>query len=465
MPEVVLREVESQHLERLSKAAIEAQRSVKNLRELLPPHIGFSEADRLLTRGVVQITEELHSRIHSWLQEAKVTQLRVAPSHGNRIIDKYFSGQAPFKEAKHRDDFPDAFIWETVADLSESTPLIHFISNDPGFEPAVVQLGGKVKLYKDFQAFFKAGVLSFTVTEDDRRIARTLRTQVDNLYDQVKEVIHSSLKAYSLPVPPEFPEEGASSPFEIERVLALKAVTLDAGSISTVGNLTYILPFSSDVTMRASYQSRAGWQEGTFNLSKSARIRGDYNARLNGSVIVRFSAGESAAAEIELGKLTLADCRLVTETGGAADSGPVGIRAGPDLQAGVDNCQGFVLIVGKHRIRRLRAASTLLNNLAAAHPDSFFVSAHGHFDAPSVGTVRPIRRDDFETSELFVKKLQGLWPSGISLDLNHPWDFDAAIALAQRNIAVIAVAEAHTEDDINDKLYRFWSSPIIVTAI
>ncbi len=48
-------------------------------------------------------------------------------SHGKRVTDAYFAGGEPFSSPKHRMDFPDAFIYESVKDIAAKRGTLHVI--------------------------------------------------------------------------------------------------------------------------------------------------------------------------------------------------------------------------------------------------------------------------------------------------------------------------------------------------
>ncbi len=54
----------------------------------------------------------------------------------NRCCKRILPELPPFKEAKRRDDFPDAFIWQTILDLSVEHKRVHVISDDEAIRKA-----------------------------------------------------------------------------------------------------------------------------------------------------------------------------------------------------------------------------------------------------------------------------------------------------------------------------------------
>lgn len=468
VPEVVLQEVTSQHVERISEAMRGASKSIDVLQELSPYSPEFARASQLVKKGAAQLSEQLQSRIDTWLREARVAAVPIAPAHGGRVLGRYFSGRPPFRQAKNRQDFPDAFVWEAVIDLIGRSSGIHFVTNDTGFGPAVQELAGKVIVHNDLKELFRTGALPITVADADRELAGKLRGEVATLVDEVRAIVHSSLPGRSLPTPLGILPEGEDSPFTIEHVLALKDLVIGSDTISLLGNLTYVVRFSASATLRAHYESGGRWQDRTFNLSESSFIRGEYDADLTGSLIIRVVSGDALrkpSTEIELDEVALADCRPAGQLTEGADTGQVGIRARTrQLKRAIDTARGCIMVVGRHRVRRLRAASTLLNNLADAHPDDLFLSGHNHYEVPSIGFVRPIRRNDFGSREDYTGRIIDLDPTGMSCDLTDGWSFEGVISLHPDEKIVVIVTDAQHEDDVDDQVYRFWPDPVVVLA-
>jgi len=87
---------------------------------------------------VVRTAGSMHARadgliaaeLQSWMTDARAVEHPVQPEHGPRVAASYFGGQQPFRASKHRDDFPDAFIWETALDLVREHGALAVVSTD-----------------------------------------------------------------------------------------------------------------------------------------------------------------------------------------------------------------------------------------------------------------------------------------------------------------------------------------------
>lgn len=71
-----------------------------------------------------------------WAQSAEAVIHPITNNHGLEVANAYFGGISPFREKKKREDFPDAFIWQTIHDLSNVFDKLYAIINDKGLRSA-----------------------------------------------------------------------------------------------------------------------------------------------------------------------------------------------------------------------------------------------------------------------------------------------------------------------------------------
>ena len=72
----------------------------------------------------------------AWLAEAHAMIQPLPQDHGQRMTDAYFAGTAPFGSRKNRNDIPDAFIYETIKDLTAAHGEVHAIIGDTNLRKA-----------------------------------------------------------------------------------------------------------------------------------------------------------------------------------------------------------------------------------------------------------------------------------------------------------------------------------------
>jgi hypothetical protein len=95
----------------------------------------------------------------------------IGQSHGGRVVEAYFAGALPFREPKHRDDFPDAFLWQVIIDLAEQHNPLYVVSSDKGIFNAAQGVEGVTPFdsledfvaSEPFQALLKAHFASANI--------------------------------------------------------------------------------------------------------------------------------------------------------------------------------------------------------------------------------------------------------------------------------------------------------------
>jgi len=104
------------------------------------------EVKKIINAVQGQADDSLATELQTWITDAKAIEHPIQADHGTRVAAAYFAGIPPFRAAKHRDDIPDAFIWETALDLVQQYGALTVISSD-----------GRLRLvaeeHQDMQAF------------------------------------------------------------------------------------------------------------------------------------------------------------------------------------------------------------------------------------------------------------------------------------------------------------------------
>ena len=472
VPEIVLRECTSQIAERALEHEQAAQKGVASLRRITPAKMQakLDSATALLAAHAEELTAELKDRMKTWIQDARVAVLPIQSEHGSKVVDAYFAGAAPFKRVKNRDDFPDGFVWQALLDLAaDETRDIQFVCNDAAFEKHLADSDLQITLHKDILSLLKSGYLPVTAQEADYELVRQLRASATGIEGSVRNAIHNALPEFALPMPPEVTSDANAGPFRIERVLALKAVSVDGDAVTALGNHTFSLPFTAAATIRATYESEVDWQEGTFDILKTERLRGDYEIEMAGTCLLQAPAGQDCLPEnvsAELEDVRIASCKAVPQVPDASPTGDVKIWADMDaLGEAIRLCRGIVLIVGHSKTRKIRAASVLLNDVATAHPDGLFLATHGYLAATPISNVRPLNRSSFADDDAFKEKISTLQPNGFSMHVRDSDDMQVTQLFAVgAEMFVIGITQAKTPEELKSLTGRIWTDSVTVTA-
>jgi hypothetical protein len=91
----------------------------------------------------------------AWIKNNNGKYYDIKAHHGKAVIASYFTGSAPFKKIKSREDFPDAFIYQIAIDISKKTKDLSIISNDNNFCESFKNIK-TIFVYKSFEEFFKS---------------------------------------------------------------------------------------------------------------------------------------------------------------------------------------------------------------------------------------------------------------------------------------------------------------------
>jgi hypothetical protein len=472
VPEIVVRESISQSADRVTECAAVANKNIEDLRRLSPPNLEakFEGLGQLLSAHAARLKAALRRRIQKWISECNVLVLPVRSHHADQVIAAYFQGSAPFKRAKNRDDFPDAFIWQALIDLAaDEARDIQFVSNDSAFEKHANAVGLHITVHKDILPLLTSGSLPVTTRDSDYELARQLKEAANQVEGSVRNVIHTAITDLILPMPRGIAVTDEAGPFQIERVLAIRRMRLDPDSVVPLGNHTFSLRFLATANFRGIYRSQQAQQEGTFNILKTERLRGDYLGDISGTVLLEapdVPADWPSNARVELEEAEIVSCKPAHFVPPMSSTGDVRIRANMDLLGhAIRACRGLVLIVGRSKARKARAASVLLNDVGTTHPDCLFLATHGRLVESPTGSVRMLPRKAFEDDDAFIKKIEGIQPSEFTMRIDDPDDLRLAYYFAHAsNMFIIGITDATTVEELQTLTDHVWVEAITATA-
>lgn len=181
-----------------------------------------------------------------WIKRTNSTVHRVADSHGRKVVDAYFHGGQPFREPKKRDDFPDAFIWQTVVDLTKDHKELRLVSGDGGLQKAGHE-HSEITTYDKLDDFVTNDCrelltpTAFAVMNLDR-IRKLLPSHSKRIFDEVEEsVIDTLCDGMSWVEEESIPEADGSA--EIMSARGFENCTLDAENAKWYGNGLFEVPF------------------------------------------------------------------------------------------------------------------------------------------------------------------------------------------------------------------------------
>lgn len=109
--------------------------------------------------------------------------------HGQAVINSYFDGAPPFKEKKNRDDFPDAFILESIRDLAASVDTLHVVIHDNALREAASAIDGVV-VYEMLDEFILSDECQ--AIQKDAAAAENFEAIIEGLKAKEEEIGHAA---------------------------------------------------------------------------------------------------------------------------------------------------------------------------------------------------------------------------------------------------------------------------------
>jgi PIN domain len=133
LPYVVEREFQTQQIEQYQKDISDSLLGLKSIiRKGLPP------AELANVQGIhdsIKTVEPLliaaaEAPLISWAEAISAKRHPITESAAQSAMEAYFQGHPPFTKLKIRDDIPDAFIFQTIKDVSAIEPALIVLSED-----------------------------------------------------------------------------------------------------------------------------------------------------------------------------------------------------------------------------------------------------------------------------------------------------------------------------------------------
>jgi hypothetical protein len=382
IPSIVLSEVRSHISEQIQKTGVqEALQTLKPLRKITPsrlkPVVGNLETS--ITSFLQDLEAELTSKVRNWLECTGASILPVGIAHAERVFEKYFSGTAPFKAIKSREDFPDAFIFEAIQDLLPQLDELLVVCNDERLR-AAFSTDEKISIFSDLRALLASGKLPIRTIDRDYQTHRLLRANTEKFEANAKDLLIDALEFRILDLA-SAASEGSVHSIEIEKVSALQNFVLDTSSITMLGENRYLAFFLVDADLLGAHRvENNNWHIDTFNVLGKQVVRDLYATKLKG--YLRIDASNFLPGNDDYSKLQLSiESVQATDFEGREMKG-VAVNSSRNLRIKVEDgnlkealrlCKGFVLVIGKGAQRRKEAALTLLSEIANENPNDLFI--------------------------------------------------------------------------------------------
>lgn len=170
LPDMVIREVVANLNGAASLDLVKLEGAINSLDRRIPSTVS-PEHRETLRSAVRHLREELAESIEqdfaAWLAALHSTILPIAPEAGSKIMQIYFEGGPPFRAARHRDDIPDAFIFDAIRDAA-AVGILHAVISDHRLAESLRSLPGII-VYSSLDDFIASSPIQAAL----RRLAGT----------------------------------------------------------------------------------------------------------------------------------------------------------------------------------------------------------------------------------------------------------------------------------------------------
>lgn len=214
----------------------------------------FKEQSGAVVLQKTKVTTWLEKEFNGWCSKVKAKLYPVHQHHGEKMAERYFAGKPPFREPKKREDIPDAFIFLTILDITESIDELVFVTADEGFAKACDGLN-KVTVYKELDKFVKSDLCASAlkevgVVENFDAVISKLLTKAPVINKTAISKLSDELSYYEFTDPsiPDDNNEAMICMFDVP-----KDVGLDFEGAEYYGSGIIAIPFEFEMDAEVSY--------------------------------------------------------------------------------------------------------------------------------------------------------------------------------------------------------------------
>lgn len=257
IPYFVRHEFLSQRKEEYSGSLWEVERVLikvanKPLKEDLKNSLGEQLAG--LQATIPNIDEWIEQEFDLWCGHVGAENHPIKEHHGQRVAEAYFSGQPPFKEAKAREDIPDAFILETVRDVLAGIEQLNVVVGDKRLREACQKLQNVI-VYSTLNEFIKSdqcqeALKDTDVAENFEAICKGFNQHIDMIGEVASTKLFDELVGYTFSDPsiPDDNNEATISMLDVPTNIGL-----DFEESEYYGGGVIVVPFEFEMTVIADY--------------------------------------------------------------------------------------------------------------------------------------------------------------------------------------------------------------------
>lgn len=207
-----------------------------------------------LIASISEVCEWVESEFKVWCDHVGAEIHEIHPHHGEKVVESYFKGELPFKKKKNRDDFPDAFILESLKDLASNVDLLNVVVADKHLRDACEKINN-VKSFEKLDDFVRSNACHAVF--QDAEVADNFEIIMDKLKHKAGEVgEEASNKIFDELVGYTFSDSSIPDDNN-EATISILDVPIDAGlkwdEAIYYGSGVLSIPFEFEMTATADY--------------------------------------------------------------------------------------------------------------------------------------------------------------------------------------------------------------------
>lgn len=261
------------------------RRALSDFRRAMPDEFAqtIESFDDDVSTQIQEIEAAAESVFNAWVARTGAEIVGAGADHAQRVLEKYFEGQPPFKTRKSRGDFPDAFIVEILAELASNEPLL-VATGDKRMAEALASRQN-ITVFDDLRSLLDADDFDDVKSEvEAENVPRLLHLLLDNKgrFDEaMTRGVTDLLGGHSLSYrDSSWDEKEGSEALYIQDAETVTKWSVDLGDADYLGEGVVSLAFDATVEVAVDQPTdggyyEEGWYPGAAQPSMGATVNVD----------------------------------------------------------------------------------------------------------------------------------------------------------------------------------------------
>lgn len=249
LSEIVSREFSSHEREKYKKHAESVVAGIRGLSTLF--------IDDPISKPMNKIKEHIHGAIgladnsfRNWLNDNNAVVHPIHEHHGQKVVEAYFDGAPPFERVRCRDDFPDAFIWQTITDLLSSVDVLHIVTNDDNLANCLRKLHS-VEVHRTLLEFVTSPLFSGRLHH--ALYVERVRSAIDSESSSLDRLLDEPLRSELCDILSMHSVDGVGDDVAITGTGSPVDLSMKASEAEDLGDGVFVIPFSASVECMMQY--------------------------------------------------------------------------------------------------------------------------------------------------------------------------------------------------------------------